>query len=79
MGHDEQVGESFTVQTEEGLDAFGLPFFAQGTPASAGDHVEGGGGHPLKTGRIDQAIEYLLASSPTLNSAGIHGCANVGA
>jgi PDZ domain-containing protein len=29
--------------------------------------------------RIDQAIEYLLASSPTLNSAGIHGCANVGA
>ena len=29
--------------------------------------------------RIDQAIEYLLASSKTLNSAGIHGCANVGA
>lgn len=29
--------------------------------------------------RIDQAIEYLLAASPTLNSAGIHGCANVGA
>jgi Lon-like protease len=29
--------------------------------------------------RIDQAIEYLLAASPTLNSAGIHGCATVGA
>jgi PDZ domain-containing protein len=29
--------------------------------------------------RIDQAIEYLLNSSPTLNSAGIHGCATVGA
>jgi PDZ domain-containing protein len=28
---------------------------------------------------IDQALEYLLTASPALNSAGIHGCASVGA
>ncbi len=28
---------------------------------------------------IDQAIDYLLTASPALNSAGIHGCASVGA
>jgi PDZ domain-containing protein len=28
---------------------------------------------------IDQALDYLLTASPALNSAGIHGCASVGA
>ena len=29
--------------------------------------------------KIDQAIDYLLAAKPSVNSAGIHGCASVGA
>jgi PDZ domain-containing protein len=28
---------------------------------------------------IDQAVDYLMTASPALNSAGIHGCASVGA
>src|SRR5207248_123677 len=50
---DEEVGEAAAMQAEERSGPFGLPLFLQGAAPAAPDPIEGGGTHPLESGRIN--------------------------
>ena len=58
--HDQQVRKARTVHAQKSLGSFLCPFRPERSPVLAGDHVECRGGHPLKTGGVDQHIDWVL-------------------
>ena len=59
-GHDEEIGKAVTVQAQERLCAFRLPFFAQGSSALTLYHLKCRCRHPLKPGGVDQNVHRIF-------------------
>src|SRR6266851_1805806 len=68
-GDDKQVGEAAVMQAEERFGSLGLPLVLQGTAAAAADPVEGGGAHPLESGRVNQHVERIF--DPLMDDAAL--------
>ena len=58
--HDQQVGKSRTVHTEESFRTFFFPFRIQSSATGTRHHVKGRGFHPLKTGCVNKRINRVF-------------------
>src|SRR5262249_18530841 len=59
-GDDEQIGKTAGMQAEKSPGSFGFPLVRKSTAAATLNPIEGGGSHPLKSGRVDQYVERIF-------------------